>query len=171
MAESSSEAATGSAPENVPGLDKLRSLLLVCGVEAPDSTALDGIEIDRETLLEPQRYIDAHEHIIGFRELLSSSYLTSLPSTAGVNQRWPLLNLLRQIMRTYGYALKPLRRAAGSRTHHQRCVDGVRRRRAASVARRRVLGSLNTADQCRRCVPLETAGTGPVRLCKLMRDA
>lgn len=113
MAENITETAVGSAPGGAPGMDRLRSLLLVCGVEAPDSVALDGIEIDRETLLEPQRYRDAQEHILAFRELLSSSYLTSLQSTAGVNQRWPLLNLLRQIMRTYGYALKPLRRAAG----------------------------------------------------------
>ena len=113
MAESVSETAMGSPPESVPGLDRLQLLLLVCGGEVPDSGTLDGIEIDRETLLEPQRYRDAQEHILAFRELLSSSYLTSLQSTAGVNQRWPLLNLLRQIMRTYGYALKPLRRAAG----------------------------------------------------------
>lgn len=113
MAEHIAETAVGSAHGGVPGMDRLRSLLLVCGVDVPASGVLEGIEIDRAMLLEPQRYRDAQEHILAFRELLSSSYLTSLQSTAGVNQRWPLLNLLRQIMRTYGYALKPLRRAAG----------------------------------------------------------
>jgi len=74
---------------------------------------LSDVEIPREKLLDIKKYHLAQEHILKFKDIFSSSYLTSLQSNAAINQKWPLINLLRQILKAYGYQLKPKRKAAG----------------------------------------------------------
>jgi hypothetical protein len=39
--------------------------------------------------------------------------LTSLQKNADKSQKWPLLNLIRQILSVYGYKMKPIRKADG----------------------------------------------------------
>jgi hypothetical protein len=39
--------------------------------------------------------------------------MTSLQSTAGKEQSWPLLNLVRQILNVYKYNMKPIRKSDG----------------------------------------------------------
>ena len=39
--------------------------------------------------------------------------MTSLQKTAKDDQRWPLLNLVRQVLRVKKYNMKPIRRADG----------------------------------------------------------
>ena len=47
------------------------------------------------------------------KKQFSSSRLTSLHKNACVNQKWPLLNLLRQLLSVHGFVMKPLRKSDG----------------------------------------------------------
>jgi len=87
--------------------------LKVIDISIETLDALNHFEIPREKLLDIKRYNLAQEHILKFKDIFSSSYLTSLQSNAAINQKWPLINLLRQILKAYGYQLKPKRKAAG----------------------------------------------------------
>ena len=39
--------------------------------------------------------------------------MTSLQKNAGNSQKWPLLNLIRQILGVYNYQMKPIRKSDG----------------------------------------------------------
>jgi hypothetical protein len=47
------------------------------------------------------------------KQIFASSSLTALQSTAEDNQRWPLLNLVRQILKSCNYKMTPKRVSAG----------------------------------------------------------
>ena len=47
------------------------------------------------------------------KSVFSSSYMTSLQQTANKDQKWPLLNLIRQILRLYHYDMVPIRKSDG----------------------------------------------------------
>ena len=47
------------------------------------------------------------------RELYSSGSLTSLQKTAKENQKWPLLNLVRQILKSNNFKMDPIRKSNG----------------------------------------------------------
>ena len=46
---------------------------------------------------------------IELKQFFSSSYMTALQSTADSHQRWPLLNLVRQLLCAFNYKLIPKR--------------------------------------------------------------
>lgn len=71
------------------------------------------ILIDRETLLKDFVYDDLKSDIDELKKKFSSSSLTSLHKQANTKQKWPLLNLVRQILRVYGYKMTPLRKCDG----------------------------------------------------------
>ena len=91
----------------------LLEFLEICKVPCVGISQLSGLQIPRETLLSETAYKDAKHFIPKFKKIFSSSYLTSLQSGAEKNQRWPLLNLLRQILKSYKYNLTPKRLANG----------------------------------------------------------
>ena len=102
------------APTASPETALACRLLVSIGVLAagsPDS-GLAGLQLDRDVLLCSHRYEQAKALIPEFRLCLSSSRLTSLQATAG-RQRWPLLNLVRQVLTAAGFKLLPRRRSAG----------------------------------------------------------
>ena len=68
-----------------------------CNIVFNDIQLLDGMLIPREILLSEQKYKDISNNIIELRQIFSSSCLTSLQTTALGKQKWPLLNLVRQI--------------------------------------------------------------------------
>lgn len=74
---------------------------------------LDDLFIPRELLLSESKYIDMKDDIVELKKKLSSSALTSLQKTATSSQKWPLLNLIRQILHVYGYNMKPIRKSDG----------------------------------------------------------
>jgi len=47
------------------------------------------------------------------KEVYSSSYMTSLQKTATSTQKWPLINIIRQILKTLDYSLTPVRISDG----------------------------------------------------------
>ena len=84
-----------------------------CGLVCEKLDMLAGMQISRDLLLSEIKYQEIQEHISLFKNLYSSSYLTSLQSTAIKTQKWPLLNLVRQILKSNGYQLTPKRLCAG----------------------------------------------------------
>lgn len=77
------------------------------------SQKLDGLLLDRELFLSDHIYNTLIDDIKNLRSKYSSSSLTSLQKTAKEEQRWPLLNLIRQILRIEGYTMNPIRKADG----------------------------------------------------------
>ncbi len=87
----------------------LLSFLNGVGLITSSTSDLDGVVIDRETLVEPQRYEMAKVYLPKLRSVFSSSYLTSLQDSASKDQKWPLINLVRQMLKHCGFKLHPKR--------------------------------------------------------------
>ena len=79
------------------------------------------ILVDREALLNNITYNDLKNDIDALKKIFSSSSMTSLHKEADSKQKWPLLNLVRQILRMYGYKMEPIRKCDGYTT------DGVKK--------------------------------------------
>jgi hypothetical protein len=74
---------------------------------------LNGQVIPREQLLSDTKYDEIKSQIPGLKKKYSSSFMTSLQKNADINQKWPLLNFVRQILNTYGYTMEPIRKSDG----------------------------------------------------------
>jgi hypothetical protein len=74
---------------------------------------LDGMMIPREMLLCEKKYNDLSMNILELKKMFSSSMLTSLQTNAPKKQKWPLLNLVRQILKSNDYKMEPIRKSAG----------------------------------------------------------
>ena len=59
--------------------------------------------------------------IPGLKKIYSSSLLNSLQKNAEQTQKWPLLNLVRQILNNHGYKMEPFRKADGY------TLDGIKK--------------------------------------------
>lgn len=71
------------------------------------------ILIERELLICETKYLEVKNKIPNLKKYFSSSFLTSLQKKAAENQKWPLLNLVRQILKARLYEMKPIRKANG----------------------------------------------------------
>lgn len=78
-----------------------------------DPDCLDGALIPRDMLINDLLYEKIQEKIPDLKKKFSSSYMTSLHKGAKDQQKWPLLNLIRQILHTYHYQMKPIRKSDG----------------------------------------------------------
>jgi hypothetical protein len=78
---------------------------------------LDGsqneILISRDSLLSDSLYESIEPFITELKKTYSSSFLTSLHKGACGGQRWPLLNLVRQLLAVHRYHMKPVRKSDG----------------------------------------------------------
>ena len=76
---------------------------------------VEGAIWDRDLLLDPDYtlYEKVAPQIPLLKNKFSSSVLTSLQKNAKEAQRWPLLNLVRQISALHRYRLVPIRKADG----------------------------------------------------------
>lgn len=84
-----------------------------CNIVFEDFNHLDGMLIPREMLIDQKKYENVKEHVSKLKQVFSSSALTSLQKDAKTKQKWPLLNLVRQILRTNDYAMEPKRKSNG----------------------------------------------------------
>lgn len=73
-------------------------------------------QFNREMFLNMDNYEIIRPKLAQLKHVLSSSALTSLHKSADTKQKYPLLNLARQILKTYGYKMKPIRKSAGYTT-------------------------------------------------------
>lgn len=83
------------------------------GIQFDEWKDIKGDEIDRGALLDDEMYKTIKDDIKLIKTHLSSSTLTSLQSNAESKQRWPLLNLVRQLLKINGLKLTPVRKANG----------------------------------------------------------
>ena len=93
--------------------ESLEKIFKEVGIPFKEGENLDGQLFDREIFLDETRYENIQDKIMCLREYFSSSSLTCLQDTASATQRWPLLNLIRQLLRTYKYSMEPIRKSDG----------------------------------------------------------
>lgn len=93
--------------------DTLKNFLNAAGVVCENIDMIDGMMIPRDVLLSDERYEEVKKFIPTLKEVYSSSYMTSLQKTATSTQKWPLINIIRQILKTLDYNLKPVRISDG----------------------------------------------------------
>ena len=93
--------------------DEIKSIFKVVGLEINHFDELNGLTISRETLLSDNKYDELKCFIPELKKNYSSSFMTSLQKNAEKSQKWPLLNLIRQILHVYGYKMEPIRKADG----------------------------------------------------------
>ena len=84
-----------------------------CGIPCSQITDIDGLQIPRAILISTETYDKVKDQIPLLKTLFSSSYLTSLQSSAEDTQKWPLLNLVRQILKSCNRRLVPKRLCDG----------------------------------------------------------
>ena len=88
-------------------------ILKKCGILISNNKIVIPQEVNRDIFLSDERYADIQENIPLLKLKLSSSSLTCLQSPAGVKQKWPLLNLTRQLLKQHNYKMEPKRRCIG----------------------------------------------------------
>ena len=93
--------------------ENILKFLKKCDLIKETEEELEGLVILRDSLLSKDKYEEVKAHINELKKIHSSSALTALQSTALKNQRWPLLNLVRQILRANGYIMRPNRQSNG----------------------------------------------------------
>ena len=59
------------------------------------------------------RYEEVKKLLPELKKIYSSSLMTSLQRNADKSQKWPLLNLVRQILSTHNYKMEPIRKSDG----------------------------------------------------------
>lgn len=101
--------------------EETQNILNIIGVEFDTLNQVQEQLIPRETLLSDSKYDSIKLYIPELKKKYSSSFMTSLQKHADKSQKWPLLNLTRQLLNTYGYKMDPIRKADGY------TLDGVKK--------------------------------------------
>ena len=95
-------------------IDKVSHYILQeIGLVFETADQLNSQFISRELFINNDKYLQIKEKILELKNVFSSSFLTSLHSNALKKQRFPLLNLIRQILRKYHYKMIPTRKSNG----------------------------------------------------------
>jgi len=90
-----------------------KKIITIVGIDFEILTELDGLFIPREQLLNDAKYTEVTKMIPELKKVFSSSFMTSLQKNAGKSQKWPLLNIVRQILSVYNYQMEPIRKSDG----------------------------------------------------------
>lgn len=98
---------------NAQQLGYIKSFLNKCKILINEFDDLNGFLLPREIFLDKDIYNSVKEDIYILKQVFTSSALTSLQSNAEENQKWPLLNLVRQILRSCHFVMTPKRVSAG----------------------------------------------------------
>jgi hypothetical protein len=98
---------------NAQQVGYIKSFLNKCKILINEFDDLNGFLLPREIFLDKDIYNSVKEDISILKQVFTSSALTSLQSNAEENQKWPLLNLVRQILRSCHYKMTPKRVSAG----------------------------------------------------------
>lgn len=104
--------------------NELLMILDTIGIEIDSATMkIKEQLIPREVLLSNEKYENIREKLPNLRKVYSSSRITGLHKNADKVQKWPLLNLVRQLLHKNGYKMEPVRKADGY------TLDGVKKYR------------------------------------------
>jgi hypothetical protein len=98
---------------NSQQFEHIKLFLNKCKILFSNYDELNGILIPRELLLDNNLYKEVKEEVTILKQIFNSSYLTGLQSTAELNQKWPLLNLVRQVLKSCNYKMNPKRVSNG----------------------------------------------------------
>lgn len=101
--------------------DTCKTILSNCNIYFNTLDELNSILIPRDILLNSSKYEEIQKLIPELKKMMSSSVMTGLHKNAGELQKWPLLNLVRQILLTYRFQMKPIRKSDGY------TLDGVKK--------------------------------------------
>jgi hypothetical protein len=93
--------------------DLCKKILNTSGILFENAEHLNGMIINRDELLSIDKYQIIKTYIPELKKEFSSSFMTGLQETAEDKQKWPLLNLVRQILSIYKYKMTPKRLANG----------------------------------------------------------
>ena len=93
--------------------EKCKLVLELVGLDYNELKNISQIIIPRENLLSDTKYEEIKKLIPDIKKSFSSSFMTSLQKNAEKSQKWPLLNLIRQILTVYGYNMIPIRKSDG----------------------------------------------------------
>ena len=91
----------------------VKEFLNKCNIIFDDFSQLEGMNIPREILLSTEVYDKVKGDIDNIKNFYSSGSMTSLQKNAQTVQKWPLLNLVRQILKTNNYVMNPIRKSNG----------------------------------------------------------
>ena len=94
-------------------MEHIKTFLNKCNIMINTYDDLNGMLIPREIFLDKEIYKSIKEDIAILKQIFASSSLTALQSTAEENQKWPLLNLVRQILKSCNYKMTPKRISDG----------------------------------------------------------
>ena len=100
--------------------EDIKFFLNKCNIPYDDVKQLNGMLIPRDILLSDEKYENVKEYIGKIKSHFSSSSMTSLQQTAEQSQKWPLLNLVRQILKAYNYNMVPIRKSGGYDRHKKK---------------------------------------------------
>ena len=86
-----------------------KKILEKVGIDQPQDQ-----EVPREQLLNDMLYeTEIKQYLPELKTILCSTSLTSLQKDAENKQKFPLLNLVRQILHVYGFQMQPIRKSDG----------------------------------------------------------
>ena len=94
----------------------IKAFLNKCHITFDEFSQLNDIIIPRNIFLNLDFYERIKPDIFILKQHFSSSSMTSLQHTAPTNQKWPLLNLVRQLLKALNYRLIPIRKSNGYTT-------------------------------------------------------
>lgn len=83
------------------------------GLHFENVEQLNGQFIPRDFFINNVKYLQIKDKINDLKSVFSSSSLTCLHQNAITKQKFPLLNLIRQILGVYYYVMKPIRKCDG----------------------------------------------------------
>jgi len=103
-------------------MDKeIKNIFFIIGLNVEKIEDFEGLFIPREQLLCDLKYNEIKKLIPDLKKIYSSTFMTSLQKNADKCQKWPLLNLVRQILNIYKYKMLPIRKSDGY------TLDGIKK--------------------------------------------
>jgi hypothetical protein len=102
--------------ENMENMENMEKELMtfICGaLNIQPNELKEGVIVPRDMLIDPAKYEKLKPHIASLKKIFTSKTMTSMHSSAEYTQKWPCLNLVRQVLKRMGYDIHPERRCAG----------------------------------------------------------
>ena len=93
--------------------ETIKKFLNKVGIEFENIEQLDGQLIPRDILLNKDLYEEIKKDIPELKKLFSSSSHTSLHKNAEESQKWPIINITRQILKSCNFDMEPIRKSDG----------------------------------------------------------
>lgn len=87
------------------------NILSKVGIDITNKNPIsNNIIILRDTLLNDELYESIKPLLLDLKHIIGSNKHTCLHKDAENSQRWPLINLVRQILHYYGFKMEPFRK-------------------------------------------------------------